>query len=83
MAACDNLSPLPSPRTKRWTVTRKAAVIQGVRHGLLTVEQACERYHLSTDEYRAWERDFHAHGEPGLRITRTGIYRKPLRSRGT
>ena len=24
-----------------------------------------------------------AHGEPGLRITRTGIYRKPLRSRGT
>ena len=53
----------PQIRSVPWPeVPRKAAVIQGVRHGLLTVEQACERYHLSTDEYRAWERDFHAHG---------------------
>jgi hypothetical protein len=83
MAASDNLPPLPSPRTQRWTVRRKATVIQGVRQGSLTIEEACERYHLSIDEFRAWERDFDEHGAPGLRITRTGIYRKPLRSRDT
>ena len=38
-------------------------------------------YHLSIDEYRAWERDFDSHGKAGLRSTRVGIYRKPPRTR--
>ena len=58
-----------------------SAVINGVRQGLLTVEQACERYHLSIEEYRAWERDFDSHGKAGLRSTRVGIYRKPPTTR--
>ena len=40
------------------------------------VEEACERYRISIDEFRAWERDFEQHGTPGLRSTRVGIYRK-------
>ena len=81
MVADDDAPTLPSPQTTRWTPGRKAAVIEGVRQGLLTVEQACERYNLTIDEYRAWERDFDSHGEPGLRSTRVGIYRKPPRTR--
>jgi Protein of unknown function (DUF1153) len=77
--ADDDAPTLPSPQTKRWTPGRKADVIKGVRQGLLTVEQACERYHLSIDEYRAWERDFDSHGKAGLRSTRVGIYRKAPR----
>jgi transposase-like protein len=67
---------LPPPHTKRWTVGRKAELVEAVRAGRLTVEEACERYHISFDEFRAWERDYHRHGTPGLRITRVGIYRK-------
>ena len=67
---------LPPPHTKRWTVRRKAAVIEAVRAEMLTVEEACERYRISLDEFRAWERDYDRHGTPGLRITRVGIYRK-------
>ena len=75
MVADDDAPTLPSPETTRWTVARKAAVINGVRQGLLTLGQACERYHLSIDEYRAWERDFDSHGQAGLRSTRVRIYR--------
>jgi hypothetical protein len=67
---------LPLPHMKRWTVRRKAAVIAAVRAEMLTVEEACEQYHISLDEFRAWERDFEQHGIPGLRSTRVGIYRK-------
>ena len=60
---------LPDPNTRRWTVRRKAAVVQAVRKGLLTVEQAAERYKLSPEELRAWERDFDRRGLYGLRAT--------------
>ena len=59
----------------RWTVRRKAALLQAVRSGLLNLQQACERYHLSVEELRAWERDFDKHGVYGLRATRLQIYR--------
>ena len=49
------------------------------RWRILTINEACKRYRLSIDEYRAWERDFDARGEPGLRSTRVGLYRKPPR----
>ena len=81
MVADDDAPTLPSPETTRWIPARKAAVINGVRQGLLTLEEACERYQLSIDEYRAWERDFDSHGKAGLRSTRVGIYRKPQRTR--
>jgi hypothetical protein len=81
MVADEDAPTVPSPETERWTPGRKAAVINAVRQGLLTIEQACERYHLSVDEYRAWERDFDSHGEAGLRSTRVGIYRATDRKR--
>ena len=36
---------LPPPSTKRWVVRRKAAVVMAVRAGVITLEEACRRYH--------------------------------------
>ncbi len=66
---------LPSPDTKRWVIRRKAEVVAGVRAGLLTLEEACQRYKLSADEFLAWERLIDAHGVRGLRTTRLQQYR--------
>jgi hypothetical protein len=60
---------------QRWTVLRKAAVIEAVRGGWLPIEEACQLYNLSVDEFLAWERDIDRHGIHGLRTTRYQIYR--------
>jgi Protein of unknown function (DUF1153) len=41
--------------TKRWVIRRKAHVVDAVRSGLLSLEQACSRYALNIEEFRAWE----------------------------
>jgi hypothetical protein len=66
---------LPALHTRRWTIRRKAAVLEALRDGAITLEQARRRYALSVEELRAWERDFERHGLYGLRATRVQIYR--------
>jgi Protein of unknown function (DUF1153) len=66
---------LPSDNTKRWVARRKAAVVGAVRCGELTLEQACQRYQLSEEEFRSWERAYDIHGLAGLRVTRFQRYR--------
>lgn len=66
---------LPSPNTKRWVIRRKAAVVDAVKSGMLTLEQACERYKLSTEEFFTWQTLVEQHGVPGLRVTRLQSYR--------
>lgn len=68
-------SPLPSPETERWSPRRKAAVITAMRTGLLSRQEACDRYLLSLEELAVWEAKFDANGVPGLRLTRHQIYR--------
>jgi antitoxin HigA-1 len=46
------------PDTKRWVVRRKAALITAVRAGRITLEEALQRYQLTEEEYRSWERNF-------------------------
>ncbi|MGF1477401.1 MAG: DUF1153 domain-containing protein [Geminicoccaceae bacterium] len=70
-----SLADLPPPDTKRWVARRKAIVVTAVRIGLLTLDEACERYSLSAEEYLAWERAIDKHGVPGLRVTRIQKYR--------
>ena len=65
---------LPSLR-QRWTVRRKAAVIEAVRGRWLPIEEACRLYNLSVDEFLRWERDSDRRGMHGLRSTRYQIYR--------
>ena len=70
-----DLTTLPPPDTKRWVVRRKAAVVQAVRNGSISLQDACRRYILSTEEFRAWERAVDRYAIPGLRVTRLHIYR--------
>ena len=42
---------LPSPKTKRWVVRRKAEVVAAVNGGLLTIDEVLERYSLSLEEF--------------------------------
>ncbi len=73
---------LPPPNTKRWVIRRKAAVVSAVRAGLLTLEEACQRYHLSVEEFLSWQRLIDRHGMRGLRATRLQDYRlqRPLQT---
>jgi hypothetical protein len=70
-----NQTRLPPPDTKRWVVRRKAVVVQAVRNGSISLEEACQRYSLSREEFLAWERAIDRYGVPGLRATRLQIYR--------
>ena len=66
---------LPPANTKRWVVRRKAAVVAAVQAGKITFEEACRRYQLTEEEFRAWQRAYDVHGLPGLRATRLQQYR--------
>ncbi len=54
----------------RWTVRRKAAVLQAIADGRITPEAACARWELTREEIEAWRRDFASAGVRGLRATR-------------
>ena len=66
---------LPPPNTKRWVMRRKAEVVAGVRCGLISLEEACQRYTLSVEEFLSWQRLIDSHGVRGLRATRLQDYR--------
>ena len=66
---------LPSTDTRRWVVRRKAEVVAAVNGGLLTIDEACDRYALSLEEFAAWQRAVDRSGLPGLRVTRLQHYR--------
>ena len=50
-------------------------VVAAVRGGLISLEEACERYTLTVDEFLSWQRSIDKHGLPGLRATRIQEYR--------
>jgi len=66
---------LPPPGVTRWVIRRKAQVVEAVQAGMLTVEEVCERYAVSLEEFRSLQRSFERHGLYGLRTTRSQIYR--------
>lgn len=71
-----SLEDLPKPSTRRWVVRRKAQVVAGVQNGLLSAEEACQRYEISSEEFQSWVKLFNRHGLRGLRTTRVQQYRK-------
>ncbi|WP_295634535.1 DUF1153 domain-containing protein [Novosphingobium sp.] len=66
---------LPPPQTTRWVVRRKAEVVAAVNGGLLTIEEVCERYSLTLEEFASWQRAVERSGMPGLRVTKIQKYR--------
>lgn len=69
------LDKLPSSKTRRWVMRRKAQVVNAVRNGLISLNEACERYHLSEEEFTSWALLLDSHGVHGLRATRVQEYR--------
>jgi hypothetical protein len=69
------INDLPPPDTGRWVIRRKAEVVAAVRGGLLSLDDALERYRLTSEEFLAWQRSIDKHGLAGLRTTRIQQYR--------
>jgi transposase-like protein len=61
---------LPPPDTKRWTVRRKASVVEAVLSGVITIEEVCRRYGMSVDEFLSWHNAMQRHGVQGLHINK-------------
>lgn len=69
------LRDLPPADTKRWVIRRKAEVVAAVRGDLLSLDEACEYYGLTHEEFDTWRKTIDRHGIQGLRTTRIKKYR--------
>ena len=69
------LSDLPPGDTQRWVIRRKAEVVAAVHGGLLSLDEACSRYSLTSEEFLGWQKSIERHGLAGLRTTRLQQYR--------
>ncbi|UZD91946.1 DUF1153 domain-containing protein [Cognatishimia activa] len=67
---------LPPRNTNRWVASRKAAVVRGVIYGLISQEDALERYALTEEEFLEWLKAIRTHGEDGLKTTALQKYRQ-------
>ena len=70
------LEDLPPSEAVRWVIRRKAELVAAIRGGLMTLEDACERYQLSVEELESWANSLAKHGPRGLRSTKLQLYRK-------
>ena len=69
------IADLPPASTGRWVIRPKAEVVVAVRGGLLSLEEACQRYTLTVEEFLSWQSSISDHGLAGLRTTRIQQYR--------
>ncbi|MBN8830313.1 MAG: DUF1153 domain-containing protein [Sphingomonadales bacterium] len=69
------LALLPSKNLRHWLPMRKAEVVAAVKGGLLTLDEALQRYNMTLEEFANWERAIDRFGLNGLRTTRTAHYR--------
>lgn len=70
------LADLPPADTRRWVIRRKAEVVAAVRGELLSMEEACEHYNVSAEEFEGWQKAIDRHGIQGLRTTQIKKYRE-------
>lgn len=69
-----SLADLP-PRRTRWVASRKAIVVNAVRHRLITRDDALTRYGLTGEELDSWCDAVDRHGIGALRVTALQKYR--------
>jgi predicted DNA-binding ribbon-helix-helix protein len=69
------LNELPLPSAKHWIAQDKAAVVAAVKNGAITLDEACQRYNLSVEEYLSWEERIEKHGVLGLRVGKLRDFR--------
>src|SRR5262249_1198544 len=70
------LADLPAASTTRWVIRRKAEVVLAVHKGLITLEEACERYRLTEEEFASWQSAIETSGLQALRTTTLQQYRR-------
>lgn len=73
------LADLPASGESRWVPRRKAQVVAAVGGGLLSLDDACDRYALTVEEFLSWQTAMKKYGLPGLRATHAQDYRQPQR----
>ncbi|WP_455476425.1 CtrA inhibitor SciP [Bartonella sp. B17] len=69
------IADLPPKTTRRWVIRRKAEVVAAIRGGLLSLDEACQRYSLTVEEFLSWQSLIDEHGLAGLRTTKIQDYR--------
>jgi len=69
------LSDLPESNNRRWVPRHKANVVAAVRGGLIGLDELCERYKLTIEEFVTWSSAVDKFGIPALRATRFRQYR--------
>lgn len=67
---------LPPVSTRRWVASRKAVVVKAVEFGLISRNEAIDRYELSEEEYDSWAMAVTEHGLDGLKVTALQRYRQ-------
>lgn len=72
-----SVADLPPATLQRWTASRKRVVVRAVIFGLVSMQEACDRYHLSTEEFNAWLARYADYGPEALKETRLKKYRQP------
>jgi len=76
-----SLQDLPKNNMTRWVIRRKAEVVAAVNGGLLSLEEACDRYDLSLEEFLSWQESIDKSGLPGLRVSYLSKYRTEDRAK--
>ena len=61
------MADLPSGR-ERWVARRKAVVVRAIEHGLLSRDDAIERYALTEEELAGWIVAVSRHGTDALKV---------------
>ena len=71
---------LPPADTVRWVPRRNVQVVCAVRGGVITRQEACDRYGISDEELFSWEVLLDDHGLRALRVTKAQRYRQAATS---
>jgi hypothetical protein len=58
-----------------WTSSRKAALVDAIAAGKISLKDAQSRFRLSDEELSSWVAALEKNGPPGLRATRFQVYR--------
>lgn len=69
------MADLPPAQTTRWVARRKAQVVAAVRAGAITLDEACERYALTVEEFLSWRDALDHYGLNGLCVGHAQYYR--------
>ena len=70
------LADLP-PTDTRWVASRKATVVNAVQGGLVTRDEAIDRYQLSDEEFDSWVDAVGRYGKTALKVTALQKFRHP------